>query len=71
MFLEAAQAPSVVRGQLESNAVAVRRLGVMLREMSPRAVVTCARGSSDHAATFARYLIEAHTRCSPPPPRRR
>jgi glutamine---fructose-6-phosphate transaminase (isomerizing) len=24
--------------------------------------VTCARGSSDHAATFAKYLIEAHTR---------
>jgi len=24
-------------------------------------VVTCARGSSDHAATYARYLIEAHT----------
>ena len=26
--------------------------------MAPRAVVTCARGSSDHAATFAKYLIE-------------
>ena len=25
---------------------------------APRAVVTCARGSSDHAATFASYLIE-------------
>src|SRR5262249_54506627 len=24
----------------------------------PRVVVTCARGSSDHAATYARYLIE-------------
>jgi glucosamine--fructose-6-phosphate aminotransferase (isomerizing) len=24
-------------------------------------VVTCARGSSDHAATFARYLIETRT----------
>jgi glucosamine--fructose-6-phosphate aminotransferase (isomerizing) len=23
--------------------------------------VTCARGSSDHAATYARYLVEAHT----------
>ena len=30
----------------------------MVREFAPRAVVTCARGSSDHAATFARYLIE-------------
>lgn len=62
MFTEAAQAPSVVRGQLESNAVSVRRIGALLREISPRAVVTCARGSSDHAATFAKYLIESHTK---------
>jgi glucosamine--fructose-6-phosphate aminotransferase (isomerizing) len=62
MFNEAAQAPSVVRGQLENNAVNVRRIGALLREMNPRAVVTCARGSSDHAATFAKYLIESHTK---------
>jgi len=29
-----------------------------LRALAPRAVATCARGSSDHAATFAKYLIE-------------
>jgi glucosamine--fructose-6-phosphate aminotransferase (isomerizing) len=40
----------------------MRRLGEALRELAPRAVITCARGSSDHAATFAKYLIEAHTR---------
>jgi glutamine---fructose-6-phosphate transaminase (isomerizing) len=62
MYMEAAQAPNVVRGQLETNAVSVRKIGALLREMSPRAVVTCARGSSDHAATFARYLIESHTK---------
>ncbi len=32
-----------------------------MREFAPRAVVTCARGSSDHAATYARYLIETRT----------
>jgi glucosamine--fructose-6-phosphate aminotransferase (isomerizing) len=62
MFSEAAQAPNVVRSQLENNAVSVRRIGALLREMNPRAVVTCARGSSDHAATFAKYLIESHTK---------
>jgi glucosamine--fructose-6-phosphate aminotransferase (isomerizing) len=62
MFREAAQAPNAVRGQLESNAVSVQRIGALLREKSPRAVVTCARGSSDHAATFAKYLIESHTK---------
>lgn len=62
MFTEAAQASNVVRGQLENNAVSVRRIGALLREINPRAVVTCARGSSDHAATFAKYLIESHTK---------
>jgi glucosamine--fructose-6-phosphate aminotransferase (isomerizing) len=58
MYSEAAQAPAVVRTQLRANAERVARLAARLRESPPRAVVTCARGSSDHAATFARYLIE-------------
>jgi glucosamine--fructose-6-phosphate aminotransferase (isomerizing) len=36
----------------------VARLAKRLRDEPPRAVVTCARGSSDHAATFAKYLFE-------------
>jgi len=58
MYGEAAQAPAVVRAQLAANAARVARLAERLRQSPPRAVVTCARGSSDHAATFARYLIE-------------
>jgi glutamine---fructose-6-phosphate transaminase (isomerizing) len=58
MHSEAAQAPAVVRAQLAANAERVARLAERLRHSPPRAVVTCARGSSDHAATFARYLIE-------------
>jgi glucosamine--fructose-6-phosphate aminotransferase (isomerizing) len=58
MFQEAAQAGSVVRGQLEANAVTVARLAKRLRDAPPRVVITCARGSSDHAATFAKYLFE-------------
>ena len=58
MFREAAQAPAAVREQLQANAARVARLAARLRHAPPRAVVTCARGSSDHAATFARYLIE-------------
>src|SRR5579863_3958536 len=60
MYGEAAQAPAVVRAQLAANAERIARLAARLRESPPRAVVTCARGSSDHAATFARYLIETH-----------
>jgi len=62
MFSEAAQAPKAVREQLANNAASMSRIGALLREMAPRAVVTCARGSSDHAATFAKYLIESHTK---------
>jgi glucosamine--fructose-6-phosphate aminotransferase (isomerizing) len=58
MFAEAAEAAGVVRRQLDDNRRAMSRLGETLRALHPRAVVTCARGSSDHAATFARYLIE-------------
>jgi glutamine---fructose-6-phosphate transaminase (isomerizing) len=58
---EAAAAPAVVRAQLRANRDQVGELGRALRQSAPRAVVTCARGSSDHAATYARYLIETRT----------
>jgi len=58
MFREAADASAAVRTQLAANGRLAGLLGGVVREFAPRAVVTCARGSSDHAATFARYLIE-------------
>ncbi len=58
MFREAAEAPAVVAALLAANAPRVQRLAARLQQSPPRALVTCARGSSDHAATFARYLIE-------------
>ncbi|HKY00366.1 MAG TPA: SIS domain-containing protein [Steroidobacteraceae bacterium] len=61
MFREAAAAPEAVRSQLLANRGAVDELAKVLRQNPPRAVVTCARGSSDHAATYARYLIETRT----------
>lgn len=62
MHREAAQAPEVVGRQLVENAVNAVRIGALLRQLNPRAVVTCARGSSDHAATYAKYLIETYTK---------
>jgi glucosamine--fructose-6-phosphate aminotransferase (isomerizing) len=61
MFREAADAATAVRAQLQANRALVARLGDVVRDAAPRAVVTCARGSSDHAATFAKYLIETRT----------
>jgi glucosamine--fructose-6-phosphate aminotransferase (isomerizing) len=62
MFREAASAGGVVRAQLEADAALFDALGATLRALAPRAVVTCARGSSDHAATYAKYLIETRAR---------
>ena len=58
MFREAAESAVVVGRQRSANDAAVRALGCKLRAIAPRAVVTCARGSSDHAATYAKYLFE-------------
>ena len=61
MFTEAAESPGVVQKQLDRNADTVQRIGRKLRQIEPGFIVTCARGSSDHAATFAKYLLETHT----------
>ena len=58
MFREAADAPAVVARQLSENRSLIAQLADTLRARKPRAVVTGARGSSDHAATYAKYLIE-------------
>lgn len=58
MFAEAAEAPAAVAAQLARNAPIIAELAAALRRRAPRIVVTIARGSSDNAATYARYLIE-------------
>jgi glutamine---fructose-6-phosphate transaminase (isomerizing) len=58
MALEAAEAPERVQAQLDRSAGLYESLARSLERTPPRAVVTCARGSSDHAATFLRYLVE-------------
>src|SRR6202011_5708453 len=58
MFQEAAAASDAVRAQLQCDADAVAAIGKEVRRLGPRTVITCARGSSDHAATYAKYLIE-------------
>ncbi|WP_417451057.1 SIS domain-containing protein [Kordiimonas sp.] len=60
MYREAREASHVVARQLDCNETLLRDLGQKLRELKPRAVVTCARGSSDHAAMFAKYVIETN-----------
>ncbi|MGC6399466.1 SIS domain-containing protein [Sphingomonas sp. FW199] len=58
MSTEAGEAADRLAHALKINAGAVSRLSRHLRQSPPRMVITCARGSSDHAATYAKYLIE-------------
>jgi glucosamine--fructose-6-phosphate aminotransferase (isomerizing) len=60
MLREAQEAPAVVARLIESNAALCRDVGARLRAAPPPFAVTCARGSSDNAATFAKYLLEIH-----------
>ena len=58
MFNEAAQAADVIAAQFARNRDTVAALAAQLRTAPPPFVATCARGSSDHAATYAKYLVE-------------
>ncbi len=58
MHNEAAQAADVIAAQFARNHDTIVALAAPLRAAPPPFVATCARGSSDHAATYAKYLIE-------------
>jgi glucosamine--fructose-6-phosphate aminotransferase (isomerizing) len=60
MAAELREAPDVVRRQSRSLAAPLAALLARLERSPPGLVVTCARGSSAHAATFAKHLIERH-----------
>lgn len=58
MRRESGESGEAVARFLARNAGALESLGAYLRRHPPAVVVTCARGSSDHAATYGKYLIE-------------
>lgn len=61
MAQEAAEAPQAVARFLDHNAQALADLGARLRRAPPPVVLTCARGSSDNAAAYFKYLCEIVT----------
>ncbi len=62
LYAEAAEAADVAQRQRAGLAEVLRLVGQRLRDRDPPLVLTCARGSSDNAATFAKYLIETRVR---------
>ena len=57
---EIREASEAVRAQVASLAGPVAELARRLRASPPQVVVTVARGSSAHAAAFAKHVIERH-----------
>ena len=58
MFQEAHESAAVLARQFAANELVVAALARELRAQPPRFIVTCARGSSDHAAAYAKYVFE-------------
>ncbi|MDA0910408.1 MAG: SIS domain-containing protein [Proteobacteria bacterium] len=59
MYQEALSAPTKVAEQLQYNAKIWQEICTYLKEHQPAFAATVARGSSDHAATYAKYLLES------------
>ena len=57
MHKEACSSAEYVALQIAQEGARYAELGARLRANSPRSVLTIARGSSDHAAAYAAYLI--------------
>lgn len=60
MAAEFRETPDVLRRHSQSLTQPIAELVAALRRSPPQVVVTCARGSSAHAATFGKHLIERH-----------
>lgn len=61
MAKEAAEAPQAAARFLKENEATLEELGARLRLKPPPVIVTAARGSSDHAAGYFKYLSEILT----------
>src|SRR5216683_1501671 len=60
MVQELHEAPQALSRQRRELAAPLAELVACLARRPPQLVVTCARGSSAHAATFAKHLIELY-----------
>ncbi|MDE0478291.1 MAG: SIS domain-containing protein [Gammaproteobacteria bacterium] len=58
MFQETGEIAENAGRQQTRNAVPAGQIAEKLKRIAPKFILTCARGSSDHAATYAKYLFE-------------
>jgi len=63
IFLEEIRSqPEVLARRLEAGWAEVEEVAARIRRQRPAALLLAARGSSDHAATYAKYLFEIRNR---------
>ena len=58
MARETRQAPDIVARQLSQARPKIAEIGQLIRTTNPPVILTCARGSSDHAAGYFKYCTE-------------
>ncbi len=58
MAAEIAEQPQVLARILDEGRAEIARVGSAIRAYNPRFVLFVARGTSDHAALYAKYLVE-------------
>lgn len=61
MLAEIEQQPAAIEQTIKRESKKIERFAARLREKRPRLIVLVARGSSDNAALFGRYLLELTT----------
>lgn len=61
MLSEIEQQPAAIEQTIKRESKKIERFAAQLREKRPRLIVLVARGSSDNAALFGRYLLELTT----------
>ncbi|WP_062210827.1 SIS domain-containing protein [Aureimonas sp. AU12] len=61
MRREIDEIPEALRRLLSGSGGAIEEIGARLRALDPAVIVTVARGSSDHAATYFKYASEITT----------
>jgi glucosamine--fructose-6-phosphate aminotransferase (isomerizing) len=62
MAAEVAAQPEVLQGLLDRGLRPAREVAAQVAARSPRFVLLAARGTSDHAALYAKYLLEVRLR---------
>ncbi|MFF5564623.1 SIS domain-containing protein [Streptomyces sp. NPDC012623] len=58
MSAEVLEQPAVFRRVLQDGTPRIREVAAVIAARNPRFALLCARGTSDHAALYAKYLLE-------------